>query len=205
VEAAICRVQTPSSSDAYSLVYVSLSHTSTITVHTATSTLIVVQSPQDPPGSVAMENTAVDGRDTGRTLHPSSTRLHDAAQPLAGSSLSFNNVAFSLSAAGPHLTLSPAPRLPNPYSSMKGKPRRPSTASAAEDKWTMLPSSSSSSIDLTNTNTAASTPSLGSQDGESALMSDSIERPSLQEVNKNAIEAVAGLRAEASRLAGGGQ
>ena len=67
----------------------------------------------------------------------------------------------------------------------------------------MLPSSSSSPVDLSST--AISTPSFGSQDGDRIPALDIHERQSLHEVNKRAIEAVVGLRAEASRLAGAGK
>ena len=156
-----------------------------------------------------MEQTLVDdveGLPTGSIpLHTPPTRLHESAPSINAPSLSstLGNVAFALSTTAPHIALSPAPRLPNPSNSFRGKPRRPSTASSAEEKYTRLPSSSSSPVDLSST--AISTPSLGSQDGDNGSSLDGSERPSLHEVNRRAIEAVAGLRAEASRLAGAGE
>ncbi|GJE94509.1 Signal transduction histidine kinase [Phanerochaete sordida] len=124
----------------------------------------------------------------------SRSRSDEAPQP-STSAPSLKDVAF-LAATAPHITLSPAPRLPLPARSHKGPLRRPSTASSAEEKFTLLPSS-----DL---GTPGSTASSDSYDGERMrLGSESpLSEASIQEVNRRAHAAMAGLRAEASKLSG---
>ena len=114
---------------------------------------------------------------------------------------SLKDVSF-LAGTAPHITLSPAPRLPLPQKPQRGQLRRPSTASSAEEKYTLLPSSSAG-----DTAPSLSSASSGSQEGERIRMNSEspLSETSIQEVNRKAHQAVAGLRAEASKLAGGGE
>ncbi len=106
----------------------------------------------------------------------------------------------------PTILLSTISRLAPPLKAPRSK-RRPSTASSAKDKHDLLPPApsvgdSSSSIHLS---------ALGVVEGNKAVSSDprehrsaAYEDPTLEEMNRKAHAAVAGLRAEASRLAGVG-
>ncbi|KAI0649337.1 hypothetical protein C8Q79DRAFT_903069 [Trametes meyenii] len=127
-----------------------------------------------------------------------------------------DDISRTLAAANPHALLVPAlphiPRHPNPKPTPRRSSRRPSTASSAEDKHNLLPPVSSMG-DLSPSAyipEVSDTPGLGSkvrslhtrdQDPASALYSDS----AIEEVNRRANAAVAGLRAEASRLQGIGE
>lgn len=138
--------------------------------------------------------------DLGRVSHIGRTRSNDV--PPVASVPSLKDVSFSLTTSAPHITLSPAPRLPLPQKSQRTQPRRPSTASSAEERFAILPASSPG-----ESPTPVSTTSTGSQEGE--RMSLGVEFPmsdtSIQEMNRRAHAAVAGLRAEASKLAGAGE
>ena len=115
---------------------------------------------------------------------------------------SLKDLSYSLTATAPHITLSSAPRLPLPQKPQRGQPRRPSTASSAEDKFALLPSSSPG-----ESPTPVSTISTDSREGERmGLGTESpVSETSIQEMNRRAHAAVAGLRAEASKLAGAGE
>ena len=122
-------------------------------------------------------------------------------------SLSSDQLSYSLAAAN-----SPTFFVPNisrlaPPPKLSRSNRRPSTASSAEDKQNILPPAPPMG-ELTPSAFSTSTDSLvvgktGSPDpkeGRSASYRDG----SIQEMNRRAHAAVAGLRAEASRLAGVG-
>lgn len=118
--------------------------------------------------------------------------------------LAINDISLSLAAAIPHITI---PRLPlpnNKTAKSKGKIRRPSTASSAEERSVRLPSSSSGSDHLS----PMSTPGVSYSDGlyqPEPSLSGPTERVSLEEMNRRAHAAVVNLRAEASRLSGAGE
>ncbi|EIW57381.1 uncharacterized protein TRAVEDRAFT_48422, partial [Trametes versicolor FP-101664 SS1] len=124
-----------------------------------------------------------------------------------------DGLSRSLADANPHAVLlpSPLPHIPrHPPKPPPRKPsRRPSTASSAEDKYNILPPvqgmgdvSPSACSPLSDSSSyggrAWSTSSRGHQSSVSAPIDDA----ALQEMNKRAHAAVAGLRAEASRLSG---
>ncbi|THH29988.1 hypothetical protein EUX98_g4200 [Antrodiella citrinella] len=115
--------------------------------------------------------------------------------------LAINDISLSLTSAVPHIAI---PRIPLPAKSTKGKIRRPSTASSVEERSPRLPSSYSSDHIST-----MPTPGLGTWNTNSLVPPDAdvsaslpIEKLSLDEMNRKANAAVAGLRAEASRLSG---
>ncbi|KAH8100919.1 Fph type histidine kinase [Cristinia sonorae] len=117
--------------------------------------------------------------------------------------LTVNDLSLSLAPnAIPHISI---PRLAFPSRSPpKGKIRRPSTASSAEERSARLPSSSSNSSEHLS---PMSTPGLGMWNTNGNLPSEGdavnplpMEKLSLEEMNRKAHAAVAGLRAEASRL-----
>ncbi|KAL4252318.1 hypothetical protein ABKN59_002599 [Abortiporus biennis] len=131
--------------------------------------------------------------------------------------LALHDISLSLSTSPvPHLNIPTLPRLNHPTKqSTRAKPRRPSTASSAEDKHPLLPSAPDlfSSTQLPSSSSASSDTSVGmimpqcksfaAPSDRQNQMENSLrsQRPSsLQEVNKRAHEAIAGLRAEASRL-----
>ena len=136
-------------------------------------------------------NVHVDNRGT--------TQSSEVPPSITVPSLTINDLSFSLTAGAPHIAISQASLLALPAKSPRQKLRRPSTASSAEEKSPQLPCSLSSR-DL-------STTTMGVQEGGPAPTHVDISPPdqmSLQEMNRRAHEAVAGLRAEASRLAGSG-
>lgn len=147
-----------------------------------------------------MENTT----STGPSTHSNLPRSDQPVTPTP--SFAINDISLSLAASIPHISL---PRLPLPSrTSSQGKPRRPSTASSAEERSARLPSSSSTSSDH---HSSASTPAISSW-APSSLHADRppptgvfMEKMSLEEMNRRAHAAVAGLRAEASRLSAAGE
>lgn len=138
--------------------------------------------------------------DLSRVSHLGRPRLDDG--PIAASVPSLKDVSLSLTTSAPHITLSPAPRLPLPQKTQRGQPRRPSTASSAEERFAILPASSPG-----ESPTPVSTTSTGSQEGERGRpgTESPMSETSIQEMNRRAHAAVAGLRAEASKLAGAGE
>ena len=114
-------------------------------------------------------------------------------------SLTINDLSFSLTASAPHIAISQGSLLPLPAKTPKRKLRRPSTASSAEEKGPRLPSSLSSKDILSS--------HMSVQEVETMARDANTTPPdemSIQEMNRRAHAAVAGLRAEASRLAGAG-
>lgn len=122
-----------------------------------------------------------------------------SAQPLA-----LHDVSLSLTNTAPYIAVSPTARLSLPVQQTKSTPRRPSTASAAEERCMRLPSSSPGDL---STSSPAPSSSIPDEDSEGVVNGEeeSPDKVSIQEVNRRAMAAVAGLRAEASRLAGAGE
>ena len=114
---------------------------------------------------------------------------------------------YSLAVANPPtILLSTISRLVPPSKSPRLK-RRPSTASSAKDKHDLLPlapsvgdSSSPAHLSVVDVVGGIRVASSDSREHRSAAHED----PTLEEMNRKAHAAVAGLRAEASRLAGVG-
>ncbi|KAH9856540.1 hypothetical protein C2E23DRAFT_721878 [Lenzites betulinus] len=138
------------------------------------------------------------------------------------SSLHPEDLSRSLAAANPHtVLLPPLPHIPRVPQKQQNKKviRRPSTASSAEDKHNLLPPLQP----MGDLPSAAGSPlsessSLGARvwspapRASQSPLSAPVPAPAhthlndaaLQEMNRRAYEAVEGLRAEASRLAGTG-
>ena len=123
-------------------------------------------------------------------------------------SIQSDQLSYSLTHPNPSAVVVPTiPRLATPSKAPKFS-RRPSTASSAEDKHTLLPPAppsgdlapSSASGAMHDSAGISKTWSPKTLDGRRA----SYEDHTLQEMNRRAHAAVAGLRAEASRLAGVG-
>lgn len=116
---------------------------------------------------------------------------------------SLNDLSLSfISTAAPQLALPTIARPPLPARSGSGRAiRRPSTASSAEDKITRLPSTSTA-----GEQSPASTPGAEASDATHGdTNADTYDLSTMQEMNRRANAAVAGLRAEVSRLAGIGK
>ena len=124
---------------------------------------------------------------------------HPRTEPgsLAVPSLALNDISLPLATAVPSL---PLPRLSLNAKPGRPKYRRPSTASSAEDKSVLLPSSS-----------IGDQISPGSSPKQLSMLTPESDRlyvnakPSIEEINRRAHAAVAGLRAEVSRLSGAGE
>lgn len=134
----------------------------------------------------------------------------ESDQPAASvSSLSLNDISLSISAPSASYSLPSIPRISLPTKGTSRPPRRPSTASSAQERVTLIPSSSlSSTSELTSTTV---TPACAS--GESSAVTDASEPQKtyytddapIREMNRRAHAAVEGLRAEASRLSNPGK
>ncbi|KAI0370374.1 hypothetical protein BV20DRAFT_944089, partial [Pilatotrama ljubarskyi] len=125
-----------------------------------------------------------------------------------------DDLSRSLAEANPHTTLLPSlPHIPksrHPRHQSRKPTRRPSTASSAEEKHHLLPpvqqmgdlspSTYSPFSDSSGAGGQAWSSSSNHQHNHSAPTP--LNEASLQEMNRRANAAVAGLRAEASRLAG---
>ncbi|TCD67142.1 His Kinase A domain containing protein [Steccherinum ochraceum] len=132
----------------------------------------------------------------------SAHRTRSEDQPISPAaqvpSLAINDFSLSLATTVPHISL---PRIPLPNktpSSSKNKIRRPSTASSVEERSARLPSSSNTSSP--DHLTPSHTPGL-----DVGVDSLPMEKLSLEDMNRKAHAAMAGLRAEASRLSGAGE
>ncbi|KAI0833278.1 hypothetical protein BC628DRAFT_6959 [Trametes gibbosa] len=140
------------------------------------------------------------------------------------STLHPDDLSRSLAAANPHTVLLPPlphlPRLPQKQQSRKVV-RRPSTASSAEDKYNLLPplqpmgdlasaagsplsDSSSLGAHVWSPGLHASQSQYPSSTSVSAPTPTFLSDAALQEMNRRAHDAVAGLRQEACRLTGPG-
>ncbi|CAL1716850.1 unnamed protein product [Somion occarium] len=124
-------------------------------------------------------------------IQPNTSR--NEAGPFSVPSLALNDITLPLASAVPHISI---PRLSLGPKPSKPKLRRPSTASSAEDKSILLPTSFV--CDQLSVGTSSDHYRTPSPEGESTSVN---EKPSIEEVNRRAHAAVAGLRAEASRLA----
>ncbi|KAI0768141.1 hypothetical protein BD413DRAFT_567029 [Trametes elegans] len=126
-----------------------------------------------------------------------------------------DDLSRSLAAANPHTIIVPAvPHIPRQLKQPPRRPtRRPSTASSAEDKYNLLPPvPSMGDLSSSTYSSFAELPHTGQGDKVdwSPQLRDRSNRPSsatfedasIQEMNRRATAAVAGLRAEASRLSG---
>ncbi|KAI0077875.1 hypothetical protein K474DRAFT_1706914 [Panus rudis PR-1116 ss-1] len=111
-------------------------------------------------------------------------------------SLAINDISLSVASNLPHIAV---PRLSVGHRAPRSKLRRPSTASSAEERSILLPAGGDPiSPGSTVSSEDSRMPYLDSR-RESPFIT---QKPSIEEVNRRAHEAVAGLRAEASRLAG---
>ncbi|OJT04860.1 Sensor histidine kinase AruS [Trametes pubescens] len=124
-----------------------------------------------------------------------------------------DGLSRSLADANPHAVLlpSPLPSIPRhpPKPSPRKPARRPSTASSAEDKCIILPpvqamgdASPSACSPLSDTSSYGGRAWSTSSRGHHSSVSAPVDEGALREMNKRATAAVAGLRAEASRLSG---
>ncbi|KAI0671526.1 hypothetical protein C8Q78DRAFT_942498, partial [Trametes maxima] len=124
-----------------------------------------------------------------------------------------DDLSRTLAAANPHALLVPSlphiPRHTNPKQTVRRSTRRPSTASSAEDKHNLLPPVpsmgdlspsvyASEPSDSPGRGVKVWSPHPRDQQPAPVLYTDG----AIEEVNRRASAAVAGLRAEASRLQG---
>ncbi|KAI0329100.1 hypothetical protein GY45DRAFT_1253663, partial [Cubamyces sp. BRFM 1775] len=126
--------------------------------------------------------------------------------------LSQDDLHSSVAAANPHTILLPSlPHLPrHPKHHPRRPSRRPSTASSAEDKHHLLPPAPSmGELSPSAYSVLSDSPGPGgrpwSPDVRDQLpppVSAPCDEASIQEMNRKAHAAVAGLRAEVSRLSG---
>lgn len=120
------------------------------------------------------------------------------AGPLSVPSLALNDISLPLASAVPHI---PIPRLSLNSKPSRPKFRRPSTASSAEEKTVLLPSSSFG--DQISPGSSPKQPSMLTTEADSRPVNN--ERPSIEELNRRAHATITGLREEASRLSGAGE
>ncbi|KAI1797285.1 hypothetical protein LXA43DRAFT_406012 [Ganoderma leucocontextum] len=118
---------------------------------------------------------------------------------------STDDLPYSLAVTNsPTILISTISRLAPPLKVPRSK-RRPSTASSAKDKHDLLPPAPSVGESSSSAHLSASDVVGGIKAGSSdpkEHRSATYEGPTLEEMNRTAHAAVAGLRAEASRLAG---
>ncbi|KAK7690600.1 hypothetical protein QCA50_005699 [Cerrena zonata] len=121
---------------------------------------------------------------------------HARAEPgsLSVPSLALNDISLPLASAVPHL---PIPRLSLNSKPSRSKYRRPSTASSAEEKTVLLPSSSSG--DQISPGTSPKQHIMLPSEPEPSPVN---AKPSIEEINRRVHATVAGIRAEASLLSG---
>lgn len=118
-------------------------------------------------------------------------------------SLALNDLSFPIAATVPHLQLTPLPRFPTTTSSTRRKQKRPSTAHSAQEKISLLPSSTIAPYQSPLLLPQAIPTSESDQMSLQPLRQDKLnllERSSMQELSRNAHATVASLRTQASRF-----
>ncbi|TFY51631.1 hypothetical protein EVJ58_g10462 [Rhodofomes roseus] len=135
---------------------------------------------------------------------PEAQRNTDILSAASGSNTALNNLSLSLnSSSTPYVVLRPIPNIALPV--RKRPPRRPSTASSAEERGMLLPSSGS--LSTTDLSITAVTPASDGEEASECAVDpeprkcDFTDDARILEMNRRAHAAVEGLREEASRLA----